>query len=296
MLDERICWYNVSLTEGLGPAAAQKIARRLSDLRQPVTVLVALAASQLHSEFGLSGGVAHALEQRLLDPIELPQPSRDSELLVPGDEHFPNARFLDANPPLSPVLWAGAERSLLSFNGPTLGIAGSRETTERVLELVYDLAKQASKQGWMVISGLAAGVDSSAHQGALIGGTGTIGVLASGIANTTKSWAPDDMESICLVSQFMPSEPWSGPRAMQRNLTIAALSDRVVVAAAGASGGSWEMAQLCLKRRKQLFVFDLDQSEAEGNRKLIKAGASPLDFSDLTGCLGPLEGPLTLFT
>jgi DNA processing protein len=158
-----------------------------------------------------------------------------------------------------------------------------------------DIARIASRQGWMVVSGLAQGVDSAAHQGALIGGTGTIGALASGIANMSRSWIPDDTESMCIVSQFSPQEPWSGPRAMQRNATIAGLADRVLVAAAGTSGGSWEMAQLCLKRRKPLFVLDLDSDLAPGNQILIRAGATPVDPTGPESVLSELGGPMTLF-
>ena len=294
-LDERTCWYNVNLTDGLGPAAAQKVARSLHDRRLSVTHLLELDALQLRDECGLSDRVATELAQQLRRPLELPNVPDGCDLLLPGDEHFPNSLFVDANPPIAPVLWAGLQTTLLDFDGPRIGIAGSRDATEGVLELVSEFAKNASRQGWLVISGLAQGIDSAAHHGAMIGGTGTIGVLASGIANTSKSWSPDYGDEICLVSQFNPTDPWSGPRAMQRNSTIASLSDRVLVAAAGTSGGSWEMAQLCLKRKKPLFVLDLATDEAAGNQRLIKAGAIPVDAADLESCLGADGGEMTLF-
>jgi predicted Rossmann fold nucleotide-binding protein DprA/Smf involved in DNA uptake len=71
---------------------------------------------------------------------------------------------------------------------------------------------------------------------------------------------------------------------MQRNSTIAALSDRVVVMAAGKSGGSWEMAQLCLKRKKPLFVLDVEPDVSEGNQMLIRAGAIPFCKDNLEVC------------
>lgn len=169
------------------------------------------------------------------------------------------------------------------------------DAAKGIRELVYELAKNASRKGWLVVSGLAQGIDSAAHDGAIVGGTGTVGVLASGISNTSKSWTPSFDDEICLVSQFNPTDPWSGPRAMQRNSTIASLSDRVLVAAAGTSGGSWEMAQLCLKRKKPLFVLDLETDQASGNQRLIKAGAIPVATENLEACLGAHGGELTLF-
>jgi DNA processing protein len=188
-----------------------------------------------------------------------------------------------------PAYWVGLERSLLTSGLMTLGVAGSRGASEDVLDQVRLLATAASRRQWLVVSGLAQGVDSAAHEGGIAGGTGTVGVLASGISNASKSWMPPDPESLCLVSQFEPSEPWSGPRAMQRNSTIASLSDRVVIAASGTKGGSWEMGNLCIKNRKQLFVFDLDPEVAEGNQQLIRKGAVPIDPNDVEGCLDLIE-------
>lgn len=293
--DDRQIWFNIASTAGLGPAAAQKVARYLDDHRLPPSALSDLDAEAIQRSVGLSASLAAALQDQLRDLLKLPHVPNGAELLVPGDDHFPNARLRDANPPLPPVLWATADTSLLAHSGPALAIAGSRETSDEILEFVEDVARDASRRGWTVVSGLAQGVDSAAHRGALAGRTGTIGVLASGISNTSRSWLPDDSDAVCIVSQFTPHEPWSGPRAMQRNSTIAALADRVLVAAAGTTGGSWEMAQLCLKRHKPLFVLDLDAGAAAGNQKLIRAGAIAVDPADPESLLAELQGPRTLF-
>ena len=294
-IDERTAWYNVSLTDGLGPAAAQKLARCLDDQRRSVVHLLELDTEQLQVEFSLSERLAAELGQQLSRPLVLPDVPDLCSLLLPGDEHYPNSILTSANPPIPPVLWASGQTTLVDFNGPRIGIAGSRDAAKGIRELVYELAKNASRKGWLVVSGLAQWIDSAAHDGAIVGGTGTVGVLASGISNTSKSWTPSFDDEICLVSQFNPTDPWSGPRAMQRNSTIASLSDRVLVAAAGTSGGSWEMAQLCLKRKKPLFVLDLETDQAAGNQRLIKAGAIPVAAENLEACLGADGGELTLF-
>jgi predicted Rossmann fold nucleotide-binding protein DprA/Smf involved in DNA uptake len=105
--------------------------------------------------------------------------------------------------------------------------------------------------------------------------------MASGIDNLRDAWQFAEHDSVCLVSQFFPSEPWSGPRAMQRNSTIAALSDRVFIAAARDSGGSWEMGRLCLKEEKRLFVLDRQDEGSSGTQKLIAAGATPVSEDNL---------------
>ena len=80
-------------------------------------------------------------------------------------------------------------------------------------------------------------------------------------------------------------------------LTIAAPSDKVVVIAAGESGGSWEMGQLCLKKEKSLFVLELTPDVASGNRRLIRAGAQPFAPDDFANVLHhvPPETQATLF-
>jgi len=295
-MNEQQCWYNIAATAGLGPAAAQKIGQFLNDRRLGAAELGTFDAESLQREIGLSAGVASALAEQLSYPIHLPEFPEEINLLTPGDDRYPNHRFVSANPPLPPVLWATVDTSLLTRQGPALAVAGSRDTSDDILDFVYQFSKDASRSGWLIVSGLAQGVDSAAHRGALDGRAGTIGVLASGILNTSRSWMPDDAEALCIVSQFDPTEPWSGPRAMQRNSTIAGLADRVLVAAAGTSGGSWEMAQLCLKRKKLLFVLDLDPEIAPGNQKLIQLGATPVDPSEPEVVLAEDQAPLTLFS
>ena len=292
--NEGRCWFNISLTTGLGPAAAQKIGPYLRSKQLSAESLVGLEPDLLRTEVGLSESVAQALADQLIDQVE-PPGAEGAVMLTPDAEHFPNERFLNANPPLVPVLWAKGALSLLEYAGSTIAIAGSRETSEEILEIVYEVARLASRRGWLVVSGLAQGVDDVAHRGALAGGTGTVGVLASGLDAPSSRLTVYDPDEVCLISQFMPGEPWSGPRAMQRNATIASLADRVLVAAAGTSGGSWEMAQLCLKRKKHVFVLDLPEGEAPGNRRLIKAGAIGVDPADPAACLAPTGGPQTLF-
>lgn len=290
--NDRLVWFALSATSGLGPVKLQQIANVLDSQRESVVSLVGLDAAELIERvkpMKLSDSLAHAIQSQLEGPLRLPEVADGVRLAIFGDEEFPNERFLQSRVPCAPVLWLGGATSLASFRGPTLGVSGSRNAPEEILEVVAALARSASRQSWLVVSGLAVGVDSAAHQGAIYGGTGTVGVMASGILSQSNSWRPEDPESICFVSQFAPSDPWSGPRAMQRNATIATFSDRVLVAASGVSGGTWNMAELCLKNEVPLFVFDLPEDVAEGNQKLIGRGAIPVDIENPESCLESIE-------
>ena len=102
-----------------------------------------------------------------------------------------------------------------------------------------------------MVSGLAAGVDSAWHRGALDAGGDTIGVVASSVDQGGRYWQPEPRDDVNIVSQFQPNIPWSRSGTLQRKATSAALSDNVVIISAGESGGSWEMGQLCFKKKSR---------------------------------------------
>lgn len=291
-MDDRDVWYNLCQVEGLGSAKFQAVAKRLSDQKLGATSLLGLDASAISSLVGLRLDLATKLVDQLLSPLKVPANHEEIRLVLPDDDGYPTFRYLDAIPALPAYFWVTGSTGLLSREYKTIGIAGSRDTSSDVIELVESFARKASKSGWLIVSGLAKGVDTAAHTGAIDGGTGTIGVLAGGILKAGTEYLRTELDGIAIVSEFEPLVPWSGPRAMQRNSSIAGLSDRVLVAASGVSGGSWEMAQLCLKKKKDLYVFDLPEDVAPGNRKLIKAGAKPLDPEDFSTGLQDLEPPM----
>lgn len=294
-MDDRDVWYNLCQVEGLGSAKFQAVAKLLSAQRQGAASLLGLDASGVSRLVGLKSDLATKLVDQLLSPLKVPVNQDEIRLVLPDDDGYPNFRFLSAVPALPAYFWVAGSISLLSREYKTIGIAGSRDTSSEVVELVESFARKASKSGWLIVSGLAKGVDTAAHNGAIDGGTGTIGVLAGGILKAGADLLRSELDGIAIVSEFESLVPWSGPRAMQRNSTIAGLSDRVLVAASGVSGGSWEMAQLCLKKKKDLYVFDLPEDVAPGNRKLIKAGAKPLDPEDFSAGLQDLEPPMDQF-
>ncbi len=280
MVSDRQLWMRISATEGLGPSALQKIWTALVGMRSGPEVLLDLTPEELEAQLGLSPAVGVRLAERLKVPLGEPVMSDGTVLLSPADDDFPGQRFATAVPPIPALLWVAGERRILTNAQPFLGVIGSRDASVRVLEIAFEVSKEASLRGVTVVSGLAQGVDSAAHQGALLGKAGTVGVMACGILRHS-GFVPDDLDSACLISQFNPTDPWSGQRAMTRNSTIAGLSDRVLVCASGLRGGSWEMGQLCLKRRKSLFVLDLDEFDTPGNQALIRAGAVAVSPSDL---------------
>lgn len=289
-LTDRETWFNIHLTKGFGYVKAQTVAKRIQTLGKNVSDLASMTVDEICESFGLPVTVTYELVSQLANPVSISK-EIDERLVLPGDDNFPNELFLNASPPMPVALWVEGDVSLMRSTLPRLGIAGSRNTSEEILNLTQRLAGLAVRKNWVIVSGLAIGVDSAAHQGAIDHGGATVGVLASGILKISEIWKPSDFENVCFVSEFFPEKNWTGQQAMQRNGTIASLSDRVFIAASGKSGGSWEMGQLCLRRNKPLFVLDLTEDEAPGNRRLIKAGGvsvSPNDLEEVFGATNSL--------
>lgn len=182
-------------------------------------------------------------------------------------------------PPLVTVL---GNHQLL--NKASVGFCGSRKASNKGIQAAYDCAEQLSQQGINVVSGYAKGIDLTTHQAALEAGGTTTVVLPEGIFNfkikpeLKEVW---DWRRVAVVSEFLPGLPWSVRNAMQRNATICALSQAMILIEARSTGGSIEAGRICLKMELPLFAADYAgmPETAQGNRELLEQGAQPLGKS-----------------
>lgn len=173
------------------------------------------------------------------------------------------------------------------INRPCVGLCGSRNASESALEWAYEFGCEAARQGVVVVSGYARGIDRAAHRGVMEAGGGTIAVLSEGIQNfrlvqELKSFI--DMESNFLaVSIFEPNAPWKAWQAMKRNKIIVGLSSGLFVIEAGDRGGTIDAAFECIRQRKRLWAVAYKEEAAgrEGSRRLLLSGrAIPLKHRD----------------
>lgn len=165
---------------------------------------------------------------------------------------------------------------------PTIAIVGSRKATAYGKWACEKFAKELSKLGITIVSGLAQGIDTIAHQVALKEGTSTIGVLGNGIdviypkrnINLYK-----EMENrACIFSEFpLGTEPLSY-NFPQRNRIISGLSLGIVVIEAQEKSGTLITANHGLEQGKDVFAVpgNINSMYSSGTNKLIKDGASPL--------------------
>ena len=159
-----------------------------------------------------------------------------------------------------------------------VAIVGARESTLYGKNVAYELAIQLSQRGIVIISGLALGIDTYAHIGALQGGT--IAVLGSGIDNIYPKGNIELARKIiknngCIISEYPLSSKPERLHFPQRNRIISGLSEGVIVVEASKKSGALITAEFALEQGKEVFAVpgDIKRKQSEGTNKLIKDGA-----------------------
>ena len=175
---------------------------------------------------------------------------------------------------------------------PTVAIVGSRKNTSYGYEVAYQAAFQAAKSGAVVVSGLAYGIDSIAHRGALDAGGLTVAILGTPINQIYPrkhlGLAREIIDSGgAIISEYGPNDISDGKkeimaRFLQRNRLIAGLSDVVLIAEAADRSGSLNTATHALNQGKELLVApgDITRESSRGCNKLLVQGAQPYTGPD----------------
>lgn len=166
---------------------------------------------------------------------------------------------------------------------PRLAVVGSRKVTPYGRGVTEMLVSYLASRGVVIVSGLALGVDSIAHQACLDAGGKTIAVLPAGLERIYPASHTNLAHSIlesggALVTEYDEDmEPYPG-NFLQRNRIIAALSEAVVVTEAAARSGSLNTANHALELGKPVFAIpgNITSPLSAGCNNLIKAGAIPV--------------------
>lgn len=177
---------------------------------------------------------------------------------------------------------------------PTVAIVGSRRPTGYGLEMAYRLAFDAAKQGAVVISGLAHGIDAAAHRAALEAGGTTIAVLAHGLdiiyPATNQQLAQHIISSGgALISEYPEGTTPFKAHFLARNRIVSGLCDVLVVVEAAARSGTLSTAAHGLNQGKTVCAVpgNVTSPTSAGCNALIRQGASLLrDSNDLLEELG----------
>jgi DNA processing protein len=201
---------------------------------------------------------------------------------LPADHpRFPTA--LLAIPDCPSELWYCGH--LETLDAPAVAIVGSRAASAVALEMATRLASDLARLGIVIVSGLARGVDSAAHRGALSGGR-TIAVLGSGCdaiyPREHVELARTISGSGLIVSEYPPGTPPHPSRFPMRNRIISGLSRAVVVIEAHEKSGSLITARCALQQGRDVMAVPGNplSGRNRGGHSLIRDGAKIVDCAD----------------
>ena len=257
-------------------------------LARTLDTLQALTVSSMDM---LSRMIRRTLRTRSYKPEQLPQAVEKAEALMKYCRI--NTAFYDDSdfPPLlreipdAPFLlyYRGV---LPKADTPAVAIVGTRRPTGNGIKAALQLGTECGHAGIPVISGLARGIDTFAHRGALEGGGLTTAVLACGLdrlyPQSNARLAGRILETGgCILSEYAPGEPPLAYRFPQRNRIISGLARATVVVEAPAKSGALITADFALEQGRDVCVYAgiQDSVQNAGCKKLAEDGAIPVEHA-----------------
>lgn len=236
-----------------------------------------------------------ASDARLADWLARP----GHAMLRRGDSDYP--ALLDAIDGAPEVLYVRGDPSVLHL--PCLAIVGSRNPTQGGAQNAFEFARYLAQHGFCIVSGLAAGIDAAAHEGALAAGGRTVAFLGHGIDTVYPPRNRELAEAIthqgALVTEFPLGTPPKRELFPQRNRLISGLSFGTVVIEAARRSGSLITARLAGDQGREVFALpgSIHNPMARGCHRLIREGAKLVESAaDIVDELGALAGHVLQFS
>lgn len=216
------------------------------------------------------------------------------EVLLLNDEAYPQLLKNIEQPP--PVLYVRGK--INQVDQLAVALVGTRQKTSYGRQVSRDLACFLAQNGITVVSGMARGIDSIAHEAALDAGGRTLAVLGSGVdviyPPEHRSLAKRIIENGALISDYYPGTQPEARNFPPRNRIISGLSVAVVVIEAGEKSGALITAEFAALQGREVFAVPgpIYAPRSKGTNRLIRDGALPLnDFAELLAVLdlGPIS-------
>ena len=280
--DELAAWLHLLHSAGTGRESARRL---LAGFGSPQAVLD--AGSARRAGF-VAADAATALShppdghaQRLVDTLAWRSAAPGRRVMVLGDADYPPLLLHTADPPL--LLYLQGRVDLL--HAASVAIVGSRLPSAQGLDNARQFAHALSRQGWTVVSGLAAGIDGAAHDGALSGtlaappGGSTVAVIGTGIDRvypaSNKALAHRIAQHGLIVSEMPLGTPPLAANFPQRNRLIAGLTRGTLVVEAALRSGSLITARLAAEAGREVMAMpgSVLSRQSQGCHTLIRQGA-----------------------
>jgi DNA processing protein len=280
---ERRDWLKLARADNVGPVAFRHLIERFGTATKALAALPGLA--------GRAGSKAPRLpsDAEIAAELEAGEAS-GARLICNCEPGFPERLFATDPPP--PLIWALGRAELLGQ--PSVAIVGARIASAAGQRFARALAQDLGEAGYVVVSGMARGVDAAAHEGSLA--SGSVAVLAGGVDEV---YPPEHhglydqlVEQGCVVSESPVGYRAQARDFPRRNRLISGLSLGVVVVEAELRSGSLITARLAAEQGREVFAVPgspLDP-RARGTNDLIRQGAILCEGAE--DVLRELQGPL----
>jgi len=218
-----------------------------------------------------------------------------NHLIEIGDDNYPELLGQISRPPSK--LFVRGEPGLLQM--PALAIVGSRNPTQAGARNAFEFARHLGSMGFCIVSGLAEGIDTAAHRGALDAGAATIAFLGHGIDRvypaSNRDLAHDVAAHGALVSEFPLGTHPGRENFPQRNRLISGVSLGTLVVEAARRSGSLITARFAGEQGREVFALpgSIHNPLARGCHLLIRQGAKLVETADdIVTELAPLASHL----
>ncbi|NLM51457.1 MAG: DNA-protecting protein DprA [Firmicutes bacterium] len=223
-------------------------------------------------------------ERKNIDPFrELKRcQSLGINVLTLKDENYPELLKVIHDPP--PVLYYRGRLAVL--NSIAVAVVGSRKATAYGKATAEKISGDLARAGVVIVSGMARGIDTSAHLGALKGQGQTVAVLGCGLdicyPPENKSLREKIVQSGAIVSEFPLGTPPKPAHFPRRNRILSGLSQAVVVVEAAQKSGALITADCALEQGRDVFAVpgSINSPYSKGCHKLLKEGAAVAENAD----------------
>jgi DNA processing protein len=271
----REAYIALNMMDHLGPVRVRAL---IETLGSPEAIFRA-GKEELMQAPGIGEELAGSImdQQADVDPAaeEKKAASLDARIVTFIDEEYPQALKKIYDPPLALYV----QGTLDSHDKHAVAIVGTRHASHYGLSVADRMAYQLAKTGFTVVSGLARGIDTAAHKGALKGGGRTIAVLGSAIDQLYPPENRDLAKTIqgqgAVISEYCLGRAPDRTTFPYRNRVVSGLSMGIVVVEAGLTSGAMNTAEQALEQGRSVMAVPgrLDSSGAKGPHRLIKNGA-----------------------
>lgn len=271
---ERIYWLSWAAVEGIGPHRLKRLYQHFGSLESAWQA----DEQDLMAVEGIGPQLAMAIQthRRGADPeavlATLSKPG--IPFLTPADERYPRLLWELPDPP--PLLYTLGQP--LNWE-PAIAMVGTRSPTPYGQRWAEEIAIALAQAGFVVVSGMAAGIDGVVHRACLKAGGSTIGVLGTGVDRVYPPQHRDLFSQMrsqgCLLSEFAPGTGPAKENFPRRNRLIAGLTQATIVMEAPQRSGALITAYLANDYGRDVYALpgSLDNPAARGCLNLIRTGA-----------------------